>query len=67
MKITLEDSIAEIKRELKMREKVYPNLISSGKLNKDQANKQYLRLKYALDQLINKSEKQSGKQRSLFK
>lgn len=34
MKVGIEDQITEIKRELMMREQVYPTLISAGKLEK---------------------------------
>ena len=43
-KKTLQDAIAEIQRELKMRDQVYPSLIRSSKLKRDTANHQYLAL-----------------------
>lgn len=51
MKITLEDQIKELERELGMRETVYAGLIKAGKLTKDQANKQYLAMQEALKTL----------------
>lgn len=38
--ITVDDMIAEIERELKQRSRVYPRLVSSGKLAKDRADRQ---------------------------
>lgn len=38
----------EIRRELAQRKKVYPRLISSGKLSRDNANKQYQKLESTL-------------------
>lgn len=66
MKITIEDAIKELKRELNMRERVYPNLIQKGKLNKHQAKKNYLALKFALELLEEKQAKKIGIQQKLF-
>ena len=41
--------IAELKRELKQREKVYPRLIKSKTLSRDRANRQYWVLKCILE------------------
>ena len=68
MKITIQDAIKELERELKMRASLYPKWIVQGKLNRDRANRQFLSLKKALD-LIEKQhhqETKTGKQRELF-
>lgn len=46
--VSLKEVISELKRELKMRELVYPKQIREGKLHKVRANKQYLSLLKAL-------------------
>ena len=38
-KISLDDQIAELRRERDMRDRVYPGLIGKGRLTPDQANK----------------------------
>ena len=43
--------IAELKRELKMRERVYPQLIARGKLDEHEARNQYRALLAALKTL----------------
>lgn len=45
------NAIKEINRELKQRESIYPRLIQAGKLHRDRANRQYLRLRFARDYL----------------
>lgn len=46
--MTYADIIKEIKRELAMRKQVYPGFIDRGKLTRDQANEQFLRLQAGL-------------------
>ena len=65
-KITIEDAILEIKRELKVREQVYPRLIQGGQLHRYQANKHYLALKFALELLEEKEQQKTGVQAKLF-
>tara|TARA_R110002049_G_scaffold129957_1_gene288042 strand:+ start:285 stop:509 length:225 start_codon:yes stop_codon:yes gene_type:complete len=48
---TLDDQIAELRRELGMRKKLYPGWIASGKLFRNQANKQYCAMEAALKTL----------------
>ena len=43
----LERGLSEIRRELKMRESVYPKLIESGKLKRTYAERQYRALRDA--------------------
>ena len=61
-KKTIQEAIAEIQRELKMRDHVYPSLIRTNKLKRDTANHQYLALKKALEIL----EKLIPEQQNLF-
>lgn len=44
--------IAELKRELKQREKVFPRLIKAKKLSRDRANRQYWILKCILEDYL---------------
>ena len=48
---TLDDAIKEVKRELKLREKVYPDFIARGKLTQQKAQQQIARLEKALELL----------------
>lgn len=66
MKITTEDVITELKRELDMRARLYPQWIQSGKLNKNRAAKQYLAMKKALELIEQKQEQNCGIQKSIF-
>lgn len=45
----LKESIAEVERELQMRQKLYPQWIGKGSLNKITAERQIRRLNYALE------------------
>lgn len=49
--MTTRDAIAEIRRELKLRERVYPKLIAQGNLTMPQAIERYTRLVVALEAL----------------
>lgn len=64
-KYTIEDAIKECKRELKMREKVYPRWIADKKLNRDRAANQYRALRYAIE-LLEEKAGTTYKQTSLF-
>ena len=64
--ITREEAIKELERELKMRERVYPNMIMRGKINRAQAERQYLKMKAAINYLKGDVEKLTGKQPKLF-
>ena len=66
-KVTLQDAIKEVRREVKMRECLYPGWIASGKLNKAAAERQLARMKYALELLEGKPENLAGQQQELFK
>lgn len=65
-KITLQDAVKEVRREVTMRECLYPQWIASGKLNKAAAERQLARLKFALELLEGKQEGQHGQQQKLF-
>ena len=66
MKITITDAIKELKREIALRERVYPKWIASGRLNKELAEKQMARMKAALQFLEEKKVLLTGKQTELF-
>jgi hypothetical protein len=48
---TLAEQIAEIRREMKQRERVYPRLILAGKMTQDAANRQTRFMQAALETL----------------
>lgn len=65
----IEEAIKEIDRELQQRKRVYPRLISSGKLHRDRANKQYKTLELAkniLQSLLPDGRPAPGQQIDLF-
>lgn len=62
MKVSTQDAIAELKREMQMRTKLYPGWITKGTLKKEVADLQILRLQKAIDTL----EGLSGNQSNLF-
>ncbi|MCB0568028.1 MAG: hypothetical protein KDD01_26970 [Phaeodactylibacter sp.] len=66
-KATLQDAIKEIRREVQLRERLYPQWIASGKLNKAAAERQLTRMKYALELLEGNPENLAGQQQELFK
>ena len=66
MKVTIEDIIKELERELKMRKSVYPKMILDGKLHRHQANKQYLCVQEAIRILPEKNEEKTSVQKELF-
>lgn len=66
--ITIHQAIAELKRELEMRNTVYPRQIAAGNLNKIRANHQYKCLQKLLDifepaeaEVITKNPHKQGK------
>ena len=66
MKVTLQDAIKEVRREVKLRERLYPQWVASGKLNKAAAERQLARMKYVLELLEGKGEERPGQQPELF-
>ena len=66
MKVTLQDAIKEVQREIRMRERLYPGWITSGKLSKAAAERQLARMKYALELLEGKQEVPAARQPKLF-
>lgn len=50
--LPLAEQIAELKRELKLRENVYPSFVHREKLNAREADQHYLRLLAALKTLM---------------
>jgi hypothetical protein len=52
MTISLQDMIAELRRELRYRQIIYPSLIKRGALAEAAADRQYARLQAVLDVLV---------------
>lgn len=50
--VTLAEEIADVKRELAMRERVYPRWISAGKLNQAKADRQLRVMRAVLKRLL---------------
>jgi hypothetical protein len=50
--ITLPDMIAEVKRELAMRERVYPGWIANGRLKQATADRDMRRMRAVLELLL---------------
>lgn len=48
---TISDAIAELEREMKMRERVYPRFIERGNLTRVEADRRNARLRYAIEVL----------------
>ncbi len=65
-KVTMQDAIKEIRREIQMRERLYPGWITSGKLSKAVAERQLARMKFALEVLEGKQKETPGRQTELF-
>ena len=55
--ITLDDQIAEVKRELYFRGRVYPGLVSRGKMTQAEADKHTARMRAVLATLETQAEK----------
>ena len=64
--ITLEEMESEIKREIKMRERVYPRWVENGKMSKHEADLQILIMRACLSFLQNELKKNHA-QGDLFK
>jgi hypothetical protein len=56
MTIALKDMIAELRRELRHRQIIYPSLIKRGALTEASADRQNARLEAALDVLVSLEE-----------
>jgi hypothetical protein len=56
MTIQLQDMIAELRRELRHRQIIYPSLIKRGALTEASADRQKARLQAALDVLVSLEE-----------
>lgn len=59
MKITIDDEIAELTRELAMRKSFYKKQVELGKMSRDKANKQYLTMQQTLQRLKGIKAKES--------
>jgi len=51
MNVTLQDQIAEVKRELALRERKYPEWVTSGRMKREQAARQINAMKAVLNTL----------------
>ena len=49
--VTIKDQIAEVERELRMREHAYPRWVSTGSLTQEKATRQLLCMRAVLDTL----------------
>lgn len=58
--IPLSEQIAEVKRELALRERVYPGFVKSGRMKQAEADQHYARMKAALYTLMRVEEEQRG-------
>jgi len=56
MAISLQDMIAELRREVRHRQSTYPDLIKGGALTEAAADRQSTRLQAALDVLVSLEE-----------
>ena len=65
-KVTLQDAIKELQREVQMRERLYPGWVIAGKLSKAAAERQLSRMKYALELLEAKQKEPPRQQPKLF-
>lgn len=64
--ITLDDQIAEVDRELRQRDWVYPKLIASGKLTTSAAERQLARMRAVRDSLVEAKKAAGNPQGRLF-
>ena len=53
--IRLKDMLAEVDRELKMRQRVYPRLVDQGKLDPVTADRQLLTMAAIRERLVNET------------
>ncbi len=49
---TYEEMIAEVRRELAIRRRVYPKFVSAGRITQEQANESMARMESVLDLLL---------------
>lgn len=52
MTVTLDDEIAELKRELHIRRRKYPQWVTSGQMTQDTADLQMARMEATLNRLL---------------
>ncbi|TGE08277.1 hypothetical protein [Hymenobacter fodinae] len=64
--VTLADEVADLRREIAMREVVYWNQFTAGKLTREEAEKRIACSKATLARLMKLLDEQTPKQRSLF-
>lgn len=50
--IPLVDQIAEVRRELALRDRVYPHMVASGKLDQEEADQHKARMQGVLNTLL---------------
>ena len=61
MTVSLTEQIQELQRELRMRDRVYPRWIASGKLTDADAGRQLARLRAAISTLVQlQAEREPG-------
>lgn len=63
--ITIDEQIAEVRREIAMRKRVYPRRTDEGKMKKEQADLQILMMEAVLQTLSDKA-KEIKPQQDLF-
>lgn len=56
MTVSMTEQIKCVKREISMRERVYPRFIKSGKMTQEEAEREIAAMKAVLDTLNEKSE-----------
>ncbi len=56
MKVSMTEQIKCVKREISMRERVYPRFVKKGKMTQDEADREIAAMKAVLDTLNEKSE-----------
>lgn len=59
-KPNIQEAIAEVRREVKLRERLYPQWIAAGRLSRALAERQLARMKYALELLEARKENPGG-------
>ena len=56
MTVSMTEQIKCVKREISMRERVYPRFVKEGKMTQDEADREIAAMKAVLDTLNEKSE-----------
>lgn len=64
--ITIEQQIAEVRREIGMRERVYPRFVSAGRITHEQATERIARLRGVLQTLEQLRDERAAQQGNLF-